>query len=174
MEGQKPSRLFRGAEQVALRALCRDKVKSMNRIFALQEDELRGGIYRRILLLMGKNRWAWQMVGAATGLFGGLLFIILGVLVWAVVGLIAPAGALGSFLNVAGTILFLLPLPLLALGAHCLDLLEKKAPVLPLPADSQPDALRPTLRPHMTSLGSRAGTPTAISRRARSSSRTRR
>jgi hypothetical protein len=138
----------RGAEQIALRAFCRDKVKSMNKIYALQEDELRGGIYRRILLLMGKNRRTWQACGATVGLFGGLLFIVLGVLVWAVVGLIAPAGVLGSFLNVAGTVLFFLPLPLLALGAHCLDLLEKKAPVLPLPAESQSAATRPARRPH--------------------------
>jgi hypothetical protein len=97
----------------------------MNTIYALPEDELRGGIYRRILLLMGKNRGTWQAAGAAVGLFGGLLSIVLGVLLWAVVGLIAPAGALGSLLNAAGTVLLILPLPLLALGAHCLDLLER-------------------------------------------------
>jgi hypothetical protein len=33
---------------------------------------------------------------------------------------------------------FALPLPLLALGAYCLDLLEKRSPILPLPANSQP------------------------------------
>ena len=110
----------------------------MNKIYALPEDELRGGIYHRILLLMGKSRGTWQMVGAAVGLFGGLLSILLGVMVWAVVGLFAPAGAFGSFLDVAGTALFVLPLPLLALGAYCLDLLEKKPPALPLPAESRP------------------------------------
>ncbi len=102
----------------------------MNKIYALPEDELRGGIYRRILFLVGKNRRSWQAVAAAVGLFGGLLSILLGVLDWAVVGLFAPSGALGSSLDAAGTVLFVVPLPLLALGAHCLDLLEKKAPAL--------------------------------------------
>ena len=66
---------------------------------------------------MGKNRGSWQSVAAAVSLFGGLLCIILGGLDWAFVGLFAPAGALGSFLDTAGTVLLLLPLPLLALGA---------------------------------------------------------
>jgi hypothetical protein len=114
----------------------------MDKRYVLPEDELRGGIYDRILLLMGKNRESLQTVGAAVGLLGGLLSIVLGVLVWAVVGLIAPAGAFGSFLDVAGTALLVLPLPLLALGAHCLDLLEKKALSLPLPAATLGTRLR--------------------------------
>ena len=113
----------------------------MDEIYTLPEDELGEGIYRRILFLMGRNRWAWHSVVAAVGLFGGLLSIVLGFLDWAVVGLLAPSGAVGSFLNVAGIVLFILPLPLLALGAHCLDLLEKKAAAaLPLTAGSRPDA----------------------------------
>ena len=119
----------------------------MNKNYVLREDELRGGVYHRIHLLMGKNRRTWQTVGAAIGLIGGLLSIVLGVLLWAVVGLIAPAGAFGSFLDVAGTALLVLPLPLLALGAHCLDLLEKKLPVIPLSTESQSESLRSTLRP---------------------------
>lgn len=110
----------------------------MNKTYALPEDELRGDIYRRMLLLMGKNWGAWQSVAAAVSLFGGLLAIVLGTLDWAFVGLFAPAGALGSFLDTAGTVLLVLPLPLLALGAFCLDLLEKKSPAIPLPAESRP------------------------------------
>ncbi len=105
----------------------------MNNIYELHEDEPRGGIFHRVLLLLGKNRVTWQTVGAVVGLFGGLLCILLGLLVWAVVGLIAPAGAFGSFLDVAGTALLVLPLPLLALGAHCLDLLDNKAPAIQPP-----------------------------------------
>jgi hypothetical protein len=134
----KKRRDLRGAEQLTLRALLRDRVRSMNKIYALPEDELRGDIYRRMLLLMGKNWGSWESVAAAVSLFGGLLAIVLGTLDWAVVGLFAPAGTLGSLLDVAGTVLFALPLPLMALGAFCLDLLEKKAPALPLPAESRP------------------------------------
>lgn len=112
------------------------RVKSMNRIYTLPEDELRGEIYKRILLLMKKNRGSWQSVAAAVGLFGGLLSIVLGGMIWIIFGLFASAGTFGSFLDIAGTVLLVLPLPLLALGAFCLDLLEKKLPALPLPADS--------------------------------------
>lgn len=122
----------------------------MDRIYVIQEDELRGGIYQRIHLLMGKNRETWQTVGAAVGLLGGLLSIVLGVLVWAVVAIVAPAGVFGSFLDVAGTVLLILPLPLLMWGAHCLDLLEKKALSLTLPAPTRPDAPRLLLRTHRT------------------------
>ena len=110
----------------------------MNRIYVLPEDDLRGEMYRRILLLMGKNWKSWQAVVAAVSLFGGLLAIVLGVMDWALVGLFAPSGALGSLLDTAGTVLLVLPLPLLALGAFCLDLLEKKSPTLPLPAEPRP------------------------------------
>ncbi|HEY0173605.1 MAG TPA: hypothetical protein VGB98_21515 [Pyrinomonadaceae bacterium] len=112
----------------------------MNKIYTLPEDETHGDMYRRILILMGRNWGAWESVAAAASLLGGLLAIVLGALDWAVVGLLAPAGAPGSFLDVAGTALFVLPLPLLALGAYCLDRLEKKAPALPLPAEPRPDA----------------------------------
>ena len=118
----------------------------MDKTYAPPEDDLRGEIYRRILLLLRKNRGSWQSVAAAVGLFGGLLSIALGALDWAAVGLFAPAGALGSFLDTAGTVLFVLPLPLMALGAYCLDLLEKKPPTLPLPAPARPAEFRRRLR----------------------------
>jgi hypothetical protein len=97
----------------------------MNETYAPPGDALRGEIYRRILFLLKKNRASWQSAAAAVGLFGGLLSIVLGAVDWAAVGMFAPSGALGSFLDAAGTALFALSLPLLALGAHCLDLLEK-------------------------------------------------
>jgi hypothetical protein len=110
----------------------------MGKIYALPEDDMGGDIYQRILLLMVKNWRSWQSVAAAVSLFVGLLAIVLGSLDWAFVGLFAPAGVLGSFLDTAGTILLIMPLPLLALGAFCLDLLEKKSPALPVPAESRP------------------------------------
>lgn len=111
----------------------------MGKIYARPEDDMRGEMYQRMLRLLGKNRGTWESAAAAAGLFGGLLAIVLGTLDWAVVGLFAPAGKLGSILDAAGTILLVLPLPLLALGACCLDRLEKKAPALPLAAEPRPD-----------------------------------
>jgi hypothetical protein len=101
-------------------------VKLTDEIYALPEDELGGGIYRRMFFLLGKNRRTRTSIAAAVGLFGGLLSLVLGLLDWAVVGFMAPAGALGALLDATGTVLLILPLPLLALGAHCLDLLERR------------------------------------------------
>jgi hypothetical protein len=120
----------------------------MNRTYALPEDDLRGGLYRRIYLLISKRRGGWQSAGAAFGLAGGLLSIPLALLSWAAVRFLAPA-AIGPTLNVLSNVFFALALPLLALGACCLDLLERKPPAAAPPAESRPagferrDRLRP-------------------------------
>ena len=121
----------------------------MGKIYTLPEDDMRGEIYQRMLRLLGKNWGTWESAVAAVSLFGGLLAIVLGALDWAVVGLFAPAGALGSILDAAGTALLVLPLPLLVLGACCLDRLEKKAPALPLRAEPRPDVPLPVVRTHL-------------------------
>ena len=118
----------------------------MGKIYAHPEDDMRGEIYQRMLRLMGTNRGRWESAAAAVSLSGGLLAIVLGTLDWAFVGLFAPAGALGSILDTAGTVLLVLSLPLLALGAYCLDRLELKAPALPLPAEPRPDTPRQIIR----------------------------
>ena len=109
----------------------------MNEIFILPKDDLNGGLYRRIYLLVSKNRWTWQSVGATFGLAGGALSILLGLPLWAVARFLMP-GSTGSFLNVLSTVLLVLTIPLLAFGAYFLDLLEKKPPALPLPVESRP------------------------------------
>lgn len=107
----------------------------MNKIYVLQEDELRGELYRRIYHLVKRDRWTRQSIGASIGLAGGLLSIILGTLLWMIVPLLTP-GRFGSLLNTVEITFFALSLPLMALGAYCLDLLEKKTPDPPLPAKS--------------------------------------
>jgi hypothetical protein len=106
----------------------------MNTTYVLQEDELRGELYQRLWLLIRKNRWTWQSICASMGLAGGLLSIALGTLLWMVVPVLTPGG-FGPFLNTVEFTFFLLSLPLMALGAYCLDLLEKVSPPLPLPAE---------------------------------------
>lgn len=105
----------------------------MNKIYVLHEDELSGELYQRIYLLIRKARWTRQSIGASVGLAGGLLSILLGALLWPTVTLLAP-GSFRAFLNLIEILFFALSLPLLSLGAHCLDSLETRAPVLPLPA----------------------------------------
>ena len=124
----------------------------MNKIFILPKDDLNGGLYRRIYLLVRKNRWTWQSIGTTFGLACGSLSILLGLPLWAGARFLAPS-SFGSLLNVLSTVLLVLPIPLLAVGAYCLDLLEKKPPAIPLPVESRPSVpvrwprLRPQ-RPH--------------------------
>ena len=113
-----------------------NKGMMMNNRHELREDDLRGGIYRRINYLLKSNRGSRQATGALFGLAGGMLSISLGALLWAVVAALAPGG-LRSSLNLLETIFFVLPLPLLALSAYCLDLLETRTPLNPLPATFQ-------------------------------------
>ena len=108
----------------------------MNKMYVLPKDESGAELYRRIYLLITKNRWAWTTVGAACGLAGGMFSIILAALLWALVPLLWQ-DSLSSFLNLMETVFFVLPLPLLALGAHCLDLLDETPPLLTLLAESQ-------------------------------------
>ena len=119
----------------------------MGKIYVLQKDELGGELYRRIYLLIRKNRWTWQSVGATFGLASGSLSILLGLPLWAGAWFLAPS-SFGSLPNVLSTVLLVLTIPLLAVGAYCLDLLEKQPPAIPLPVESRPAvaARRPRLR----------------------------
>ena len=123
----------------------------MKRIYNLPGDELVEGLYRGIYLLIKKNRGYWATRGATFGLTGGMLAIVMGALLWALDPLLEE-GNFRSFMNVSETVFFVLPLPLLALSACCLDLLEKRTPILPLPFKSQPARLESLhrLRPRRT------------------------
>lgn len=108
----------------------------MKKIYALPEDELKGEMYRRICLLVSKQGGGWRAAGAAFGLACGLLSVPFGLLVWATAGFVGPAG-IGPTLGLLSNIIFAVTLPLLAVGAFCLDLLEETPPRLPLPAGSR-------------------------------------
>ena len=100
----------------------------MNEVYPLPADDSGDLLYRRIYLLVSKDVWGWPSIGAVCGLAGGLLSVILGGLLWVVVRLLAT-GVFGALLNRVELVFFVLTLPLLALGAHCLDLLEQARPL---------------------------------------------
>jgi len=79
----------------------------------------------------------WKTRGAAFGLFCGLSAPIVGSIVTVISWFSDPAWH-GLSLHIAGTSLFVITFPLLLLGAHCLDLLEKEKKVRT--ADRQEEA----------------------------------
>ncbi|HKR02943.1 MAG TPA: hypothetical protein VJT09_19855 [Pyrinomonadaceae bacterium] len=109
----------------------------MNTTYESLEDETETDLYQDMEALMRKKPWAWQSVFAALGLAGGLAAPILGatsdVFTWFV-----HSETLNSHLHVLSIVLCALTLPLLILGALCLDLLERKLTNLPTPAETLP------------------------------------
>jgi hypothetical protein len=71
-----------------------------------------------------KRDWTWQRLGALFGLVSGIIAIIFGS-IFTAISWFAESEATGSFLRRYATIIFLLAIPLLILGAHCLDLSER-------------------------------------------------
>jgi hypothetical protein len=67
----------------------------------------------------------WKITGSLFGVFGGLMSPIIGSVV-TIVSWVADPAWHGLSLHIAGTSLFVITFPLLAFGAHCLDLLEKE------------------------------------------------
>ena len=96
----------------------------MNQDYELQED-LDCDIYERMHRLIEVNPWAWQSIGAMTGLLGGILSPVLGTLLIGVTWFIQSDEVVSS-LNVLSIVSFVLTIPLLTFGAYCLDLLERK------------------------------------------------
>ena len=82
-------------------------------------------LYRDMESLIKKNPWAWQSVCAVLGLAGGVIAPILGatsdVVTWFV-----HSTTMHAYLHVSSIVLCAMTLPLLILGAYCLDLLEAK------------------------------------------------
>ncbi len=96
----------------------------MNRSEKSQEDEIWEGLYLRIPFLIKNNQWTWQSIGALLGLGGGVVSFIFTITLHSINWLLQ--GNLVPLLKEIDFVSLILVLPLLALGAHCLDLLEKE------------------------------------------------
>jgi hypothetical protein len=104
------------------------------------EDEAETDLYQEIETLIKKNPWAWQSVCAVVGLAGGVISPILGatadVITWFV-----QSQSVNSHLHVLSIVLCALTLPLIILGAFCLDSLQRKTSNLSSPAEPPRDEL---------------------------------
>jgi hypothetical protein len=74
---------------------------------------------------MRADGWTWTSVGAVCGLCLGLISPLLGSVLTAITWFTGPEWH-GLHLHRTGTVLFVLTLPLLAFGAHCLDLSDRQ------------------------------------------------
>lgn len=83
-----------------------------------------------------QGRLNWKSYGAVVGLCGGLSAPIVGSFVTVISWLIDPVWH-GVSLHAAGTSLFVLTVPLLVFGAHCLDLLDKEERLMHAPQQTE-------------------------------------
>lgn len=70
--------------------------------------------------------WNRRSLGAVCGLAGGVIAALLGSLLTASAWFTSGGGGGNSSVHTLGAILLFLTIPLLVLGAHCLDLMDKR------------------------------------------------
>lgn len=92
----------------------------MGTIYRLNDDSETDGIRDLV-----RGRWTWKNLVAVFGLIGGLVAPILGSLM-TILSWFSTRLWHGLSFRTAGTSFFVLAIPLLLLGAHCLDLLDKE------------------------------------------------
>lgn len=80
---------------------------------------------RSLIERMRNAGWTWAVAGAAFGLFFGVISPIIGAAFTAISWFSGPQWH-GFSVQRYGTVLLFLTIPFLALGAHCLDLLDKR------------------------------------------------
>jgi hypothetical protein len=115
--------------------------RRMKHGYQLQEDlDCDFDIYERLRRLIEASPWAWQSIGAMSGLVGGVLTPVIGTLLIAVTWFFHSEGIVSS-LNGLSIAAFVLTIPLLTFGAHCLDLLERKTARLSVPAEQPSEEL---------------------------------
>ena len=69
--------------------------------------------------------WSWMSCGAVVGLVGAIVSPLLGSVLTTITWFTGPDWH-GFHLQRSGTVLLLSAIPLLILGAHCLDLMDRK------------------------------------------------
>ena len=89
------------------------------------QENLEWDLYEEMHHLIEINPWAWQSIGAVSGLIGCVVSPVIGTLLIALSSFV-HSESLVSYLNGLCIVCFVLTIPLLAFGAHCLDLLERK------------------------------------------------
>ena len=74
---------------------------------------------------MSVHGWTWQATGGVFALSCGIISPLIGSVLTAIAWFTGPEWH-GLYLQRDGTVLLFLTIPLLILGAHCLDLADKQ------------------------------------------------
>lgn len=82
-------------------------------------------IKRSLIEQMSVRGWTWQSGGATCGLCFGLFALLIGSVLTAITWFTGVSWH-GFALQRDGTVFLFLTIPLLAFGAHCLDLLDQQ------------------------------------------------
>ena len=88
-------------------------------------DGMDDDLYQQAVLLIKGSPGSWPALGAAFGLPAGVFCPVIGTLLTVIASSI-KLQSLSSVFNELSIATFVFTIPLLALGAHCLDLLEVK------------------------------------------------
>lgn len=107
----------------------------MNATYESLKDQSETDLYQKIESLVKKDPGAWQSICAVLGLAGGVSVPILGAISDVITWFVSSIRVI-SYLHVLSIVLCALTLPLLILGALCLDLLEAKITRLPPPGQT--------------------------------------
>lgn len=106
----------------------------MNATFESLENQAETDLYKEIEALIRKNPWTWQSVCAIVGLVGSVIAPVLGA-TFDVLSWFSSSNAVNSYLHVLSVALCALTLPLIILGAFCLDSLQRKTAQLSPPSE---------------------------------------
>ena len=90
--------------------------------YSLQKMKLKPS---RLMEQMRVHGWTWKSGGAVCGLCFGIISPLIASVLTAIAWFTGPEWH-GLSLHRDGTVLFFLSIPLLILGAHCLDLADKQ------------------------------------------------
>jgi hypothetical protein len=106
--------------------------------------------YAEIKSLVKQHPWAWQTVCGVTGLAGGVVAPVLGATSGVMTSFVNSRAA-ASYLNLLSIVFCALTMPLLILGAFCLNSLEAKTAPLSTPSEPPHDeATSATTASHVT------------------------
>ncbi|HMF57089.1 MAG TPA: hypothetical protein VK619_12165 [Pyrinomonadaceae bacterium] len=96
----------------------------MTKAFDELDTQRRASLRQELAAECRLHGWTCASIGGIFCLAGGIVAAILGSVLTAITWVTGVDGSHGLFLHRFGTVLLFLTIPLIAVGAHCLDIQE--------------------------------------------------